>query len=339
MRRLIWLAFILACVVVPFGAYVRLSDAGLGCPDWPGCYGEISPHHAAESIQRQHAQSPDGPVSLGKAWKEMSHRYLAGALGALIVAVAWQAWRARRHRRAAGALLTVVAAQGLLGMWTVTLLLKPAIVTLHLLGGMSVLLLLAWLALSPRLRPVEAPAALNWLARGLVLAVVLQVALGGWVSTNYAALACQGFPACNGEWWPQMRFEHAFHLFRALGEAPDGSPLAVGNLVAVHWLHRLGAALVAVLCLATARAGWRLPALRGHLACLLALLGCQLALGVANVLLALPLPAAVSHNAGAASLLLASSLLALRLRPARAVQPRAAAGPLPGLSKNHREWV
>ena len=169
----------------------------------------------------------------------MGHRYLAGALGLLIVAIGWQAWRRKYHRRAAGALLAVVLLQGLLGMWTVTLLLKPAIVTLHLLGGASVLLLLAWLALSPRSPPLAAPA-LAWLARALALAVALQLALGGWVSTNYAALACQGFPACNGEWWPQMRFEHAFHLFRALGEAPDGSPLAVGNLVAIHWLHRLG---------------------------------------------------------------------------------------------------
>ncbi|WP_227105545.1 COX15/CtaA family protein [Chromobacterium rhizoryzae] len=338
MRRLIWLAFILACVVVPFGAYVRLSDAGLGCPDWPGCYGQISPHHAAERIQQQQAQSPDGPVSLGKAWKEMSHRYLAGALGALIVAIGWQAWRRKRHRRVAGTLLAVVLLQGLLGMWTVTLLLKPAIVTLHLIGGVSVLLLLAWLALSPRLAPVDAPASLSWLARALALAVALQLALGGWVSTNYAALACQGFPACNGEWWPQMRFEHAFHLFRALGEAPDGSPLAVGNLVAVHWLHRLGAALVTVLCLSAARAGWRLPALRGHLCCLLAALSLQIGLGVANVLLALPLPVAVLHNAGAACLLLISCLLALRLRPARAAQARPV-GPLPRLSKNHREWV
>lgn len=338
MRRLIWLAFILACVVVPFGAYVRLSDAGLGCPDWPGCYGQISPHHAAAEILQQHAQNPDGPVSLGKAWREMGHRYLAGALGLLIVAIGWQAWRQRRYRRAAGALLAVVLIQGLLGMWTVTLLLKPAIVTLHLLGGVSVLLLLAWLALSPRLPPLAAPAPLAWLARGLALAVALQLALGGWVSTNYAALACQGFPACNGELWPPMRFEHAFHLFRALGEAPDGSPLAVGNLVAIHWLHRLGALLVAVLCLSVARAAWRLPALRGHLLCLLALLGCQLGLGVANVLLALPLPVAVLHNAGAACLLLVSSLLALRLRPT-AMQARPAAEPLLGAGDDRREWV
>ncbi|KUM03850.1 COX15/CtaA family protein [Chromobacterium subtsugae] len=330
MRKLVWLALLLAAVVVPFGAYVRLSHAGLGCPDWPGCYGQLSPSHAALAIQQAQALAPDGPVSLDKAWKEMLHRYLAGSLGALIVLIAWQAWRTGRQRLPAALLLGVVLTQGLLGMLTVTLLLKPAIVTSHLLGGMGVLQILAWMAASPRLAAVTAPPLLGRLSGLLASALALQLALGGWVSSNYAALACQGFPGCNGDAWPALRFDHAFHLLRELGEAPDGSLLDFASLVTIHWLHRLGALLVSLLLLSVLALGWRLPPLRRHLAWLAAAWLLQVGLGIANVLLQLPLPLAVAHNAGAALLLMAALLLLSRLRP-RAAELRPAARVTPAV--------
>jgi cytochrome c oxidase assembly protein subunit 15 len=328
MRRLIWAALLLAAIVVPFGAYVRLSHAGLGCPDWPGCYGHISPAHASDSISQAQAMSPQGPVSLGKAWKEMLHRYLAGSLATLIALIAWRAWRERRQRLPASLLLAVVALQAMLGMWTVTLLLRPAIVTSHLLGGMAVLQILAWMALSPAFAPLRVPLALRRLAGWLVSALLLQLLLGGWVSSNYAALACQGFPACNGQAWPALRFDQAFHVVRELGQAPDGSLLEFSSLVTIHWLHRLGALLVSLLVLALLARGWREPGLRWHLVCLGAAWGLQVGLGIANVMWQLPLPIAVAHNAGAALLLMAALLLLSR-RHAPVPQRRRIPLPLP----------
>ncbi|AUH53398.1 heme A synthase [Chromobacterium sp. ATCC 53434] len=324
MRKLIWAALLLAVVVVPFGAYVRLSHAGLGCPDWPGCYGQISPAHAADSIAQAQSLAPDGPVSLGKAWREMAHRYLAGSLGLLILLIGWRAWREKRQRLPAGLLLATVALQGTLGMLTVTLVLKPVIVTSHLLGGMAVLQILAWMALAPGLTPVRASAALPRLAGLLASALVLQLALGGWVSSNYAALACQGFPACNGQSWPELRFDRAFHLLRELGESPDGGLLDFASLVTIHWLHRLGALAVSLLLCSVLWLGWREAALRPHLGCLAAAWLLQIGLGVANVLLQLPLPLAVAHNAGAALLLMTALLLRSRLRAPAAARRRAA---------------
>ncbi|MGY8625443.1 COX15/CtaA family protein [Chromobacterium violaceum] len=323
MRKLVWLALLLAVIVVPFGAYVRLSHAGLGCPDWPGCYGRISPAHAADDIRQAQTLAPDGPVSPGKAWREMSHRYLAGTLGALIALIAWRAWREKRQRLPAGLLLAALGLQGLLGMLTVTLLLKPVIVTSHLLGGMAVLQILAWMALSPSLQPVPVPARLVRLAGLLASALTLQLALGGWVSSNYAALACQGFPACNGESWPALRFSHAFHLLRELGEAPDGSLLDFASLVTIHWLHRLGALLVSLLLASLLWLGWRERPLRRHLLCLAAAWAIQVGLGIANVLLQLPLPLAVAHNVGAALLLGTSLLLLSRLQAQQTARRRA----------------
>ncbi|POZ63957.1 COX15/CtaA family protein [Chromobacterium alticapitis] len=335
MRRLIWAALLLAAIVVPLGAYVRLSHAGLGCPDWPGCYGRISPAHAETSIRQAQALMPDGPVSLGKAWREMLHRYLAGTLALLIVLIAWRAWRERCQRLPASLLLAVVAGQAMLGMLTVTLLLRPAVVTAHLLGGMATLQMLAWMAFSPRLAAVRAPAALRRLAAMLASALMLQLLLGGWVSSNYAALACQGFPACNGQSWPPLRFDQAFHVFRELGAAPDGSLLDFASLVTIHWLHRLGALLVSLLLLALSAQGWRERALRPHIACLGAAWALQIGLGIANVHWQLPLPLAVAHNAGAALLLMTSLLLLSRLRAAAEQGGRAPAW-LPAMGRMER---
>lgn len=308
MRTLSMVALALACVVIVVGAYVRLADAGLGCPDWPGCYGQLTPHHAAAEIAAAHAAEPDGPVSLPKAWKEMAHRYLAAALGLLILVLAWLAWNQRSRGAPAGwctALVGVVALQGALGMWTVTLLLKPAIVTAHLLGGVLTAGLLLHVVQRLRAaRPVVVPSRVVWLARWALPVLLLQVTLGGWTSTNYAALACADLPRCQGAWLPEMDFAHAFHVLRELGMTADGEPLPVAALTAIHWSHRVGAVLVGAVLVLLALALLRRPATRGYGGLVLAATAAQVGLGVANVVGSLPLPVAVAHNAGALVLVL-----------------------------------
>lgn len=314
--RLILAALLLTMVLVPLGAYVRLSDAGLGCPDWPGCYGHISPHHASGYIDAALAARPDGPVSHAKAWKEMIHRYVAGTLGLLVLTIAVTAWRGRRAAGTVlpGVLLALVVFQALLGMWTVTELLKPLVVTSHLLGGMSTLALLVWLWSRAAGRPAVATPSLVPAARLALLAVACQIALGGWVSTNYAALACTDFPTCHGGWWPEMDFRHGFTLVRELGYTAAGELLPLPALTAIHWTHRVGA-LVVVLTL-----GWLLWRLvkngeTGWAGLIGALLVLQVGLGIANIEFSLPLPVAVAHNAGAALLL--AGLVALNFRVRR----------------------
>lgn len=326
LRRMILVALALTFGVVVLGAYVRLSDAGLGCPDWPGCYGKATPAHATEQILAAEAVRPGGPVSLPKAWKEMIHRYLAASLGLLIVAIAVQSWRLRREPGAApavaGALLGLVVFQGLLGKWTVTLLLKPAIVTGHLLGGMGTLALVAWLALRARTRIA------NDVPHGLILAAWLglvllagQIALGGWTSTNYAALACPDLPTCHGRWLPETDFGNAFHIFRELGMSADGGLLSQQALTAIHWTHRAGAVLVGTYLALLALRLIRIQRLRMRGTALLAALGLQIGLGLGNVHFGLPLPLAVAHNAGAAMLVLAMVATLVSLGRAGAAQP------------------
>lgn len=323
MKTLAWIALALALLVVPLGAYVRLSAAGLGCPDWPGCYGKVTPAHAAPAINQAMLQSPDGPVSHAKAWKEMVHRYAAGILGLLIAALAVLAWRNRQRRTASTVLLGLLVLQALLGMWTVTLLLKPAIVTAHLLGGMSIVAMLAWLALADRLRPVPVSAAVRALALGLFVLVIAQIALGGWTSANNAALVCTGFPGCNGQAWPSgLNFSHAFHFWRVPGQGEGG--LTYQDLLAIHWMHRLGALVLSLTLLALVAVGWRNRLLRPSLYCLLALWAVQITLGIINVTAWLPLPNAVAHNAVAMLLLTATGVICLRLRAVPAMQRQSA---------------
>ncbi|MDP2397938.1 MAG: COX15/CtaA family protein [Burkholderiales bacterium] len=310
-RKLAWFAVAFTFVVVVVGAYVRLADAGLGCPDWPGCYGEMTPHHARGDIAKavEEQGGTHGPVSMSKAWKEMFHRYIAGGLGLLILVIAAIAWLRRRELGQSPALavgiLGLLIFQAALGMWTVTLLLKPVIVTLHLLGGMALLALLAWLALRQQVPP-PLPAAVTKLRPLGILAllvVIAQIALGGWVSTNYAALACTDFPTCHGEWLPQMDFRHGFQLVRELGKTATGAHLSYDAITAIHWTHRVGALVT------LAVVGWlallllRSPASARLGAMLLAVLLAQVILGIANVLGGLPLLLAAAHNAGAAILL------------------------------------
>lgn len=322
-RTLVWATTAFAFVVVVVGAFVRLSDAGLGCPDWPGCYGQLTPALAQQQIERAvEAQGGDhGPVSVPKAWKEMGHRYIAGTLGLLILAIAviGSVCRARLGQSPflPLGLLALVVFQAALGMWTVTLLLKPVIVTLHLMGGMATVALLAWLALRQKMgtdafldrvktRKVSVPfsSGLRFAAAlGLVI-VVAQIALGGWVAANYAALACIDFPTCHGKWMPEMDFAHAFQLVRELGRTADGGHLAYEAITAIHWTHRAGALVTLVYLGALALALLRTPAFARHGVALAVVLVVQIGLGIANVLAGLPLAVAVMHNAAAALLLL-----------------------------------
>ena len=318
-RKLAVISLLLAFVVVVLGAYVRLSDAGLGCPDWPGCYGQLSPHHAQAEIQAAQSVNAQGPVSMPKAWKEMIHRYIASTLGVLILAIAFLSLR-RFSREGVSAfaavlLVGVVVFQGLLGMWTVTLLLKPAIVSMHLLGGLSVLGMLTWILL--RESGVARHAAgikLAGAARlGLIL-LILQIALGGWVSTNYAALACPDFPTCQNSWLPNMDFANAFHMFRELGRTAEGELLSGAAMTAIHFAHRVGAVFVGAYLLAFA---WRLKRhdeMRGIALILIIAVCAQIALGISNVVFNLPLPVAVAHNAIAALLVIVTVAINYRLR-------------------------
>lgn len=318
-RKLIIAALLLALGVVVLGSYVRLSDAGLGCPDWPGCYGQITPHHAGDEIAQAEAFMPGGPVSHAKAWKEMVHRYFAGTLGLLVLGIAFLAWRNRHETNGSpvlpGVLLALIIFQALLGMWTVTELLKPFIVTSHLIGGMATLALLAWLwqrECGPSLIGMADVRALRpWGVLALV-AVSIQIILGGWVSTNYAALACPDFPMCHGEWMPNMEFGAAFTLHRELGMDASGNLLPLEALTAIHWMHRLWAVAVLVL---VGIAAIKLARQRGLCVwgmLLGALLLIQISLGMANVWLSLPLVVAVAHNAGAA--LLIATLVVINFR-------------------------
>jgi cytochrome c oxidase assembly protein subunit 15 len=303
---LVGLGVALAAVVVVLGAWTRLVDAGLGCPDWPGCYGFLSVPDAEHEIAAAEARFPHAPVEAHKAWPEMIHRYFASALGLLILTIAGVAYR----HRAAGAplglpvlLVALVILQGAFGAWTVTLKLWPQVVTLHLLGGMSTLALL-WL-LHLRLRSVPAAMARlaphAWLALGVV---VLQIALGGWTTSNYAALACPDFPTCQNSWWPRMDFGRAFNVAQEVGPNYLGGLLHADARIAIHMAHRLGA--VAVL-LVVGSLAWRLFA-APHTRLLGGVLGtvllAQIGLGVANVLYSLPLGVATAHNAVGALLLL-----------------------------------
>ena len=324
--------------LIVFGSFTRLTDSGLGCPDWPGCYGTASPLGAQADIQAAQAALPSGPVTLAKAWIEMIHRYLAMVVGALILVAAVAAWRARKvlPHAPAWALLTLawVLVQGLFGKYTVTLKLYPAVVTGHLLGAMVLLALLVLQFESFRNRPLAGPrAGLAPAGVALVLGLLLlQIALGGWVSSNYAVLACQGFPACNGQWWPAMDAAQGFTLLRGLGQSGAGGFLPFEALVAIHMAHRLFAlpALAALGALA-----WRLwqhgqPVQRRYARLLGALLLWQAASGLSNVVLGWPIAAALGHSAGAAALVATLVSLWARLRGAAVLDDSLAATQRPG---------
>jgi len=312
-RRLCLVATLVALCVIVMGAWVRLSDAGLGCPDWPGCYGHLTVGQAVENAEHANAAFPERPLEADKALKEMIHRYAASGLGLLILAIAVLAWLNRRDpaqpMRMPGFLVALVVFQGLLGMWTVTLLVKPAVVTAHLVGGLSTMALCWWLALrvDRTTRPPGERALRRLAVFGLVV-LALQIMLGGWVSTNYSALACPDFPTCQKSFWPEMDFKDAFVLWRGLGIDYEGGVLDHPARVAIHFVHRLGAVVTALvlgfLAWRAVRSG-QSRAVRMAGAALAALLVVQLTLGPVMVLKALPLELATAHNGVAALLVLA----------------------------------
>ncbi|HWM42314.1 MAG TPA: COX15/CtaA family protein [Burkholderiales bacterium] len=291
MKRLALATLVLTLVVVVVGAYVRLSDAGLGCPDWPLCYGRPIP-------------DPGEDV---RAWKEMGHRYLAATLGLLIFVLVFSAWRTRQSPWLATAIAALVVFQATLGKWTVTMLLKPAIVVAHLAGGMALLALLTWFFLGRTSFAVSGAQRLR-LPAVLALSVLgSQILLGGWVSANYAALACPDLPLCLGQALPPMDFANAFHVLRELGRTDAGELLPQAALVAIHWSHRMFALVVLIVVAWVAvRAFAVCKPLGSAIAFLLAI---QFALGVTNVAFNLPLALAAAHNAGAAALLVALVVL------------------------------
>ena len=325
--RLAWTATAVAVVVVVLGAFVRLTDAGLGCPDWPGCYGHIGVPDTPQQIAAANAAFPQRPVEIEKAWYEMIHRYLASGLGLVILIMAYQAWRHRDHPKQLVALplilVALVIAQGMLGMWTVTMLLKPAIVTAHLIGGMTTTALLWWVTLRQQqlwLGPAPKPT-LPAGVLGLGVAILaLQIALGGWTSTNYAALACPDFPTCHGQWLPMWDAANAFKVWHGLGVDYEGGILSNEARVTIHAVHRLGA-LVAFLYIGGLTL-WVISrasgAVRTAAGTVLVLLLIQVGLGISNIVYSLPLPVAVAHT-GVALLLLLAMVTLVHLGKPRAV--------------------
>ena len=301
MKGLVLGGIALASLVVVLGAYTRLVDAGLGCPDWPGCYGFLSVPASPEEVAAAEALFPDSPVEPDKAWPEMVHRYFAASLGLLALAIWAVAWRQRLAMALPIALVVLVIAQGIFGAWTVTLKLWPQVVTVHLLGGFATLALLWVYALKVgAIRSPPAPSALARHTAAALAIVVLQVAIGGWTSSNYAALACPDFPACHGSLLPDMDFRAGFNLAQDVGPNYLGGIMTSDARVAIQMIHRLGAFIVLLVV------GWLAFRLAGPLRWILGgVLVAQFCLGVVNVLAQLPLAVATLHNAGAALLLLA----------------------------------
>lgn len=324
-RRVAGLAAILCATVVVVGAWVRLTNAGLGCPDWPGCYGHIHPTQASGLVDEANAAFPERPFDYQKALNEMVHRYIASTLGLLLVGLAalsvWNRRDPAQPRVLPWLLVVLVVAQGLLGMWTVTLLLKPLIVTLHLLGGLTTLSLLWWLALRPEHRELKAAERpVRRFAFATLAVVIAQISLGGWTSTNYAAAACTDFPACHGRWWPHMDFENAFVLWRGLGIDYEGGVLDAPARVAIHYSHRLGAYLTALIVSLLVLGVWRRAqtVITRHVAtAVLVALALQIALGMNLIWQGWPLVLGTLHNAGAAALVLALVALLRYLSPRR----------------------
>jgi cytochrome c oxidase assembly protein subunit 15 len=371
-HRLVWFALIMTAGTVLFGAFVRLSDAGLSCPDWPTCYGRVTwPQTQAEALQ--HVASEIRPLEGHKAWREQVHRFLAGLLGLEALTLALLAARRRAHgakqilaacalvalaiplymtgshvaasvlavageailllaawrwsnsdlSRAAVITLALVVFQAVLGMWTVTWLLKPIVVMGHLLGGMALfgcMAFMAWRSIHVPITLAQAPALRRWLLAGLGL-LVLQIALGGWVSANYAALACGGssmsvdnFPKCVGQWWPAQDYAEAFTLWRGVGVDYEGGVLDGASRIAIQMAHRIVAVIAGLYLWLLAARLFKVPGLRGWASALTLLVALQVTLGVLNVKLAVPLAVAVAHVGGAVALLFVLVSLLARLR-------------------------
>ncbi|MGE4236701.1 COX15/CtaA family protein [Hydrogenophaga sp.] len=335
LRVLTLVTLFLTFDLVLFGAFTRLTDSGLGCPDWPGCYGSASPVGASEAIAEAQSAMPSGPVTFSKAWIEMIHRYLATAVGVLILVLALVSWVERKRLSVSylWPLVTLVwvCVQGAFGALTVTMKLFPAIVTLHLLGGLGLLALLRAqssgyaLAAPGHPGPVKLPGRLRWTLVGVFALLWLQIALGGWVSTNYAVLACRDFPTCQGSWWPPMEMREGFTLWRELGRNHVGEAITFPALTAIHYVHRLMAYAVLAAMQWLAWRLWRVMGMRPVARALLVLAAWQFASGLSNVVLDWPLLAAVGHTGGAAALVI---VLTGALTGTRRARPAGAAAPV-----------
>jgi cytochrome c oxidase assembly protein subunit 15 len=307
-RKLAGFGVIFALLVVSVGAYTRLADAGLGCPDWPGCYGFLTVPNQASEISTAEARYPEAPVEFAKAWWEMGHRYIAGALLLLVASILVIAYRAREKEdtplKLAAVLMVVILWQAAFGAWTVTLKLWPQVVTGHLIGGFTTLSLM-WLlflrqgGLSGVVSALPRP---NWLAKLAFVAVVLQIILGGWVSSNYAALACYDFPSCDGTYTPDMDLQQGFNIFQSVGPNYLGGLMTNEARMAIHWVHRIGAIVVLLVVGGLVFQTVKQVTVVGY--ALLAALVTQITLGILNVVWVLPLLNATAHNTVGALLLL-----------------------------------
>ena len=320
LRRLAWAAAAFALFVIVFGAFVRLSNAGLSCPDWPTCYGQLTWPTQSHEVASANAAFPDRPVEGAKAWREQVHRILVGGLSLFTLALAIWSWRRRQElgRLAAVPLAAtlLIVFQAALGMWTVTWKLLPAVVMAHLLGGMALFALLAYTALRLGERAADASdRMLHRMVLGGATLLALQIALGGWTSSNYAALACgNDFPTCLGSWWPATNFREAFVLWRGIGVNYEGGVLDTPARSAIQIAHRIGALIVFAFVSWIALRAWRRRELRGTGIAIALLLLLQVMLGISNVVFGLPLAVAIAHNGVAALLLLALLNLMVRVR-------------------------
>lgn len=319
LRYVVSFTVLLSLLVVMLGAYTRLTDAGLGCPDWPGCYGQMVLPSAKEKLKVAQTQYPQIPIESRKAWTEMAHRYVAGSLALLIFFIAFYALRKRLRGdylmpwHLPAALLVLVFFQAALGMWTVTLKLLPVVVMGHLLGGMLIVACLSRFRLQiSSLSGQDLPQWRPWLRLGVII-VFLQIALGGWVSSNYAGISCIGFPQCNGEWLPDLHFAQGFNLFAPVGANYQGGLLDHDVRVTIQWIHRLGAVITALYMLALSlliMLRSRFNYLKTAAALIFLCILVQFTLGILNVVYLLPISVAVAHN-GVAALLLATAFSTL----------------------------
>ena len=322
-KNLVLGATILALCVVVFGAYVRLTDAGLGCPDWPGCYGTLTVPESVAAIEEAQANYPNSIIDKGKAWIEMIHRYIAAILGLMILSLAFLAYKNKNEINVRPSLvyglLGLVIAQGMLGMWTVTELLMPIIVSLHLLGGMTTLGLLTyithrhWGSVSDTLITLK-PISQKLIRFSLVI-LFIQIFLGGWTSTNYAALACTDFPTCHGELIPPMDFSNGFTLWRELGMTAQGDALTLQALQAIQWIHRIGAFIFVSYFLYIIYLMSKFKSCNLYRNLLVIVISFQFIIGVLNLLLHLPLALATMHNLGAALLVIITVIINSRITP------------------------
>ena len=320
-KKITLFATIMAFCLIVLGAYVRLSDAGLGCPDWPGCFGTLTVPESQLAIEKAQHTFPDQAIENGKAWKEMVHRYVAGLLGLLILSIGYLAYRNKKLLKVSilvpYSLLGIVFFQAMLGMLTVTLLLKPIIVSTHLIGGMATLAILTYLSyehFNKNSKLVLKKSIIFYMARFGLILIFMQIFLGGWTSTNYAGLACTDFPTCHGQWIPDMDFKNAFNIFRNLGQTSEGAPISLNALQAIQWIHRIGAITVVIYFGYLSYVLMQYKQLRFEAILLLTILAAQFIIGIANLTLHLPMVLAVSHNLTAALLVVIITIINTKIK-------------------------